>query len=60
MAHEGRRVAAQWGVQAPSQRVGHLDTSIEQLWSQEDRVSLTPKTGQRQSLKLYTATMTLE
>lgn len=44
--NEGRSVAAQWGTQASSHTVRHCDPSIEQLWSQEDHVMLTPKTGQ--------------
>lgn len=48
VAHERRRVAAQRGVQVPSERVRHLDPSVKQLWSQEDSIMLTPKTGQMQ------------
>ena len=48
VAHERRRVAAQWGVQVPTHRVRHLDPSVKQLRSQDDSIMLTPKTGQRQ------------
>lgn len=54
-AHERRRVAAQRGVQVPSERVRHLDPSVKQLWSQEDSIMLTPKTGQMQLFFFFKA-----
>ena len=48
VAHERRRVAAQWGVQVPTHRIRHLDPSVKQLRSQDDSIMLTPKTEQRQ------------
>lgn len=55
VAHERRRVAAQRGVQVPSERVRHLDPSVKQLWSQEDSIMLIPKTGQMQLFFFFKA-----